>query len=162
MERNRTDIMSNNNKGDNLNREFRKFDVDLYNEDNYKEELDNDDSSSKLDINQINNLLSSNKNVDALKLFLTSSPTSSKDPGSKKTVRELAVRILMGVKTTQMESAVSQLDKDSLDTLLKFIYAGFESPSEGSSGHLLAWHDKVFSVTGAGGVIRVLADKRKA
>ena len=47
--------MSNNNKGDNLNREFRKFDVDLYNEDNYKEELDNEDSSSKLDINQINN-----------------------------------------------------------------------------------------------------------
>ena len=149
-------------KGDNLNRAFRTVDVDLYSEDNYKEEIDNEDNSSKLDTNQINNLMNSNKNVEALKLFLESTPTGIKDPVAKKSVREMSVRILMAIKVSQMEAAVKELDKDSLDTLMKFIYAGFENPSEGSSGHLLAWHEKVFNVTGAGGVIRVLSDKKKA
>ena len=68
----------------------------------------------------------------------------------------------MAIKTAQMDGAISQLDQDSLDVLMKFIYAGFESPYEGSSGPLLVWHEKVFSATGIGSVVRVLADKRKA
>ena len=153
--------MSNKNKTDNLNRAFRTVDVDKYNEDNYQEEPD-EEPSSTIDTNQINSLLSSNKNVDALKLFLSSSPTLIKDPAAKKATRDLAVRILLAVKVNQMEDAVKQLDTDSLDVLMKFIYAGFESPSEGSSQHLLAWHEKVFNSTGVGSIVRVLADKRKA
>ena len=149
-------------KTDNIDRAFRTVDVDLYNEDNYQEEQEAEDTSSAFDTAQITSLLNSNKNVEALKLFLSSSPAGLKDSGMKQSARDLAVRILMGVKVSQIEAAVKELDKDSLDTLMKFIYAGFENPSEGSSGHLLAWHEKVFSVTGAGGVIRVLSDKKKA
>ena len=76
------------NKKDNIDRAFRTVDVDLYNEDNYKEENDGDDAAI-IDANQINSLLSSNKNVDALKLFLSSSPTGVKDPASKKAARDL-------------------------------------------------------------------------
>ena len=80
----------------------------------------------------------------------------------KQSARDLAVRILMGVKVAQIEAAVKELDKDSLDTLMKFIYAGFENPNEGSSAHLLVWHEKVFAATGLGSIVRVLADKRRA
>ena len=149
-------------KTDNINRAFRTVDVDLYNEDNYQEELDNEETSTSLDTNEINSLLNSNKGVEALKLFLASSPTGLKDESSKKSTRELAVRIMMAVRVAQIEEAVAQLDKDSLDVLMKFIYAGFESPNEGSSAHLLAWHEKVFSSTGVGAIVRVLADKRRA
>lgn len=149
-------------KKDNIDRAFRTVDVDLYNEDNYKEEVDADDSSSVFDTNEINSLLNSNKNVEALKLFLSSSPTGVKDPAAKKATRDLAFRILLAIKQSQIDEAVKQLDKDSLEILMKFIYAGFESPHEGSSGHLLTWHEKVFSATGAGAIVRVLADKRKA
>ena len=144
------------------NRAFRTVDVDLYNEDNYKEEIDTGVTSDALDFNQLNSLLNSNKNVEALKQFLSSSPAGIKEPETKSKIRELAQRILLAVKKEEMEAAVAQMDKDSLDVLMKFIYAGFESPVEGSSGHLLVWHDKVFSASGVGSVVRVLADKRKA
>ena len=135
---------------------FRLVDVDKYNDDNYQEEPDKEPFST-IDTNQINLLLSANKNVDALKLFLSSTPTLE-----KKANKKLAVKILLAVTVNQMEDAVKQLDTDSLDVLMKFIYAGFESPSEGSSQHLLAWHEKVFNSTGVGSIVRVLADKRKA
>ena len=134
----------------------------VLNEDNYKEEIDTGVTSDALDFNQLNSLLNSNKNVEALKQFLSSSPAGIKEPETKSKIRELAQRILLAVKKEEMEAAVAQMDKDSLDVLMKFIYAGFESPVEGSSGHLLVWHDKVFSASGVGSVVRVLADKRKA
>ena len=144
------------------NRAFRTVDVDLYNEDNYKEEADTEVSTEALDFNQLNSLLNSNKNVEALKLFLAGSPVGIKDPDTKSKVRDLAQRILLAVKKEEMEAVVSKMDKDTLDVLMKFIYAGFERPVEGSSGHLLVWHDKVFSASGVGSVVRVLSDKRKA
>ena len=144
------------------NRAFRTVDVDLYNEDNYKEEADTEVSTEALDFSQLNSLLNSNKNVEALKLLLAGSPVGIKDPDTKSKVRDLAQRILLAVKKEEMEPAVSKMDKDTLDVLMKFIYAGFERPVEGSSGHLLVWHDKVFSASGLGSVVRVLSDKRKA
>ena len=144
------------------NRAFRTVDVDLYNEDNYKEEVDTEQTTDALDFNQLNSLLNSNKNVEALKQFLSSSPAGVKDPETKTKIRDLAQRILLAVKKEEMEAAVSKMDKDTLDVLMKFIYAGFENPNEGSSGHLLVWHEKVFAATGVGSIVRVLADKRRA
>merc|ERR1711910_54927 len=114
-------------------RAFRTVDVDLYNEDNYKEELDNEVDTGTTDNNQINSLLNANKNVEALKIFLAGSPLARKDPEAKVASLDLAVRILMSIKVGQIEQAVSELDSDSRDVLMKFIYKGFETPSDGSS-----------------------------
>merc|ERR1711915_923554 len=143
-------------------RAFRTVDVNLYSEDNYKEEIDNEADTGSTDVNQINSLLNSNKNVDALKLFLSSSPLGKKDPNAKKTTLELAVRNMMAIKQNQIEDAVKGLDNDSRDVLMKFVYKGFEIPSKDSSAHLLLWHEKIFNVTGVGSVVRVLTDKRRA
>ena len=67
----------------------------------------------------------------------------------------------MSIKSAQMEEAVNTLDHELLDVLMKYIYRGFEFPSEGSSGHLLAWHEKVHAVAGVGCVVRVLTDKKR-
>lgn len=144
-----------------LERAFRTVDVDLYNEDNYKEEADEAISDS-VDTDQVNSLLGSNKNVDALKTFLSGSPDAAKDPAVKKNYLDLAVRILMAIKQSEMEKAVAGLEDDTRDVLMKFIYRGFEMPMEGSSAQLLVWHEKLFSATGVGSVVRVLTDKRKA
>jgi actin related protein 2/3 complex subunit 5 len=73
----------------------------------------------------------------------------------------VVMRVLMSVKSSQMEEAVNSLDRDLLDILMKYIYKGFETPSEGSSGHLLAWHEKVHAVAGVGCIVRVLTDKKR-
>jgi hypothetical protein len=36
-----------------------------------------------------------------------------------------------------VEGIVAHLDTDQKDQLMKYIYRGFESPSEGSSAHLV-------------------------
>merc|ERR1712215_278213 len=143
-------------------RAFRTVDVDLYNEDNYKEELDTEIDTGTIDNNQINSLLNANKNVEALKVFLAGSPLTRKDPDAKVASLYLAVRILMSIKVSQIEQAVSELDIDSMDVLMKFIYKAFEVPRDGSSGRLLIWHEKIFDVTGVGSVVRVLTDKKRA
>ncbi len=54
------------------------------------------------------------------------------------------LRVLLSVKqSSQVEAAVKQLDNDQRDVLMKYIYRGFETPTEGSSAHLLLWHEKV-------------------
>ena len=49
----------------------------------------------------------------------------------------------MSFKSSDIEYAVRSLDQNHLDTLMKYIYRGFEFPSEGSSAQLLTWHEKV-------------------
>jgi len=53
------------------------------------------------------------------------------------------MRVLLAFKSSDIESAVQTLDQNRLDTLMKYIYRGFEFPSEGSSAQLLTWHEKV-------------------
>lgn len=71
----------------------------------------------------------------------------------------LTMKVLLSIKSSQIEDAVNSLDKDLIDVLMKYVYKGFETPSEGSSGHLLLWHEKAFAVGGVGSIVRVLTDR---
>lgn len=74
----------------------------------------------------------------------------------------LTMKVLLNVKASQVEEVVSALDPDLVDVLMKYVYKGFESPSEGSSGHLLVWHEKAFAAGGLGSIVRVLTDSKRA
>ena len=75
---------------------------------------------------------------------------------------QLVLKVLLTIKNAeQVKAAVKQLDNDQKDVLMKYIYRGFEIPSEGSSAHLLLWHEKVFEEAGVGSIVRVLADRKK-
>ena len=74
----------------------------------------------------------------------------------------LVMRVLLSIKSANaVDSAVKKLDSDQRDVLMKYIYRGFENPSEGSSAHLLLWHEKVFEEAGVGSIVRVLTDRKK-
>lgn len=60
-----------------------------------------------------------------------------------------------------MDQIIFQLDSTQLDVLMKYIYRGFERPSENSSAVLLQWHEKVFNVAGVGCIVRVLTDRKR-
>lgn len=72
------------------------------------------------------------------------------------------MKVLLFIKGPQIEEAVNALDRDLVDVLMKYIYRGFETPSEGSSGHLLLWHERAYAVGGVGSIVRVLTDSKKA
>ena len=74
----------------------------------------------------------------------------------------LVLKVLLFIKGSQIEEAVNGLDHDLIDILMKYIYRGFETPSEGSSGHLLLWHEKAFAIGGLGSIVRVLTDTKRA
>lgn len=73
----------------------------------------------------------------------------------------VTLRVMLSIKPSQIEEIVNSLDSNLLDTLMKYVYKGFESPSEGSSGLLLLWHEKIYNISGVGCIVRVLSDTRR-
>uniref|UniRef100_A0A182VUC2 Actin-related protein 2/3 complex subunit 5 n=1 Tax=Anopheles minimus TaxID=112268 RepID=A0A182VUC2_9DIPT len=119
---------------------FRKIDVDQYNEDNFKED-DADQASSGM----------------------INAPLMCKNQQVKDNALSLTLRVLLSIKSSQIDAAIESLEDPELcDVLMKYIYRGFEIPSEGSSGHLLTWHEKVFAKGGVGSIVRVLSDSARA
>lgn len=59
----------------------------------------------------------------------------------------LVVRVLSSFKSSDIEKAVASLDRAGVDLLMKYIYRGFERPSDNSSAVLLQWHEKVGTVS---------------
>lgn len=57
--------------------------------------------------------------------------------------QEVVLRVLTSFKGSEIEPAVNSLDRNGIDLLMKYIYKGFEKPSENSSAILLQWHEKV-------------------
>ena len=71
----------------------------------------------------------------------------------------MVLRTLMTIRQNQVEAVLARLDGD---LLMKYVYRGFESPSDGRSAHLLFWHDKIFELTGSmGSIVRVLSDRKR-
>ncbi|XP_066157517.1 actin-related protein 2/3 complex subunit 5-C [Euwallacea fornicatus] len=141
---------------------FRKIDVDQYCEDNYKEDEVDQVGPHGPDENEVKNLLQKGKLIDALKVVLINAPLGSKNQQIKENALNLTLRVLLSIKPSQIEEAVGSLEEEQLDVLMKYVYKGFENPSEGSSGHLLVWHEKVYNVAGVGCIVRVLSDTRRA
>ncbi|KAL3218070.1 hypothetical protein MRX96_006050 [Rhipicephalus microplus] len=144
---------------------FRKIDIDQYNEDNYKEEEGLDAQSPPAGPDeqelQCSSTFITGRTVDALKIILKTAPIGSKCQSVKDAANALAMRVLLAVKASEMEQAVRALDPEAVDVLMKYIYRGFESPSEGSSGHLLAWHEKAYAAGGIGSIVRVMTDRKR-
>ena len=74
---------------------------------------------------------------------------------------QLVFRVLTSVKQNQVEGIVKTLDNDHKDLLMKYIYRGFENPTDNSSAQLLFWHEKVFDEADVGSIVRVLTDRKR-
>ncbi|KAG8512845.1 Actin-related protein 2/3 complex subunit 5-like protein, partial [Galemys pyrenaicus] len=54
----------------------------------------------------------------------------------------VVLKVLTNFKSSEIEQAVQSLDRNGIDLLMKYIYKGFEKPTENSSAVLLQWHEK--------------------
>ncbi|CAK1603200.1 unnamed protein product [Parnassius mnemosyne] len=138
---------------------FRKIDIDQYNEDNFKEDEAESSGPTGPDEGEICALLNQGRSIEALKLVLNNAPIGSTNQQVKDNALAVTLKVLLAIKSAQIEEAVGNLSRDDIDILMKYIYRGFEYPSEGSSGHLLLWHEKAYNVGGSGCIVRVLSDR---
>ncbi|KAG7487549.1 hypothetical protein MATL_G00024860 [Megalops atlanticus] len=126
---------------------FRKVDVDEYDENKFVDEEDGGE-------NQLGNLM------EALQAVLKNPPINTKNQNVKDRAEGLVLKVLTAFKSSDIEKAVQSLDKNGVDLLMKYIYKGFEKPSENSSAVLLQWHEKALSAGGVGSIVRVLTARK--
>ncbi|KAF7694359.1 hypothetical protein HF521_008112 [Silurus meridionalis] len=126
---------------------FRKVDVDEYDENKFVDEEDGAE-------NQLGNL------TEALKAVLKNPPINTKNQNVKDRAEGLVLKVLSAFKASDIEKGVQSLDKNGVDLLMKYIYKGFEQPSENSSAILLQWHEKALSAGGVGCIVRVLTARK--
>ncbi|NWX18152.1 ARP5L protein, partial [Aegotheles bennettii] len=100
---------------------------------------------------------------EALRAFhtaLRSSPLHAKSQAAKEQAQGTMLRVLTSFKSSEIEQAVNSLDRNGVDLLMKYIYKGFEKPTENSSAILLQWHEKALAVGGLGSIVRVLTARK--
>ncbi|NXJ40625.1 ARP5L protein, partial [Ciconia maguari] len=74
---------------------------------------------------------------------IRSSPVNTKNQAMKEQAQGTMLKVLTSFKSSEIEQAVNSLDRNGVDLLMKYIYKGFEKPTENSSAILLQWHEKV-------------------
>ncbi|GFO09561.1 actin-related protein 2/3 complex subunit 5 [Plakobranchus ocellatus] len=104
--------------------------------------------------------VSTDKYQEALLLVLQNAPIGSKNQAVKDRATSLLMRVLTSFKG-DIDQCVKSLDGKNVDMLMKYIYRGFEMPTENSSAVLLTWHQKVFAVGGLGSIMRVMTDRKR-
>uniref|UniRef100_A0A3B5LE36 Actin-related protein 2/3 complex subunit 5 n=1 Tax=Xiphophorus couchianus TaxID=32473 RepID=A0A3B5LE36_9TELE len=126
---------------------FRKVDVDEYDENKFVDEEDGGENQGGPDEAEVDSLLRQYPlrrfNDFALHAVLKNPPINTKNQNAKERAELLVVKVLSSFKSSDIEKAVGSLDKAGVDLLMKYIYRGFEKPSDNSSAVLLQWHEKV-------------------
>ncbi|KPP60020.1 hypothetical protein Z043_122011 [Scleropages formosus] len=79
----------------------------------------------------------------AFHVALRNPPINTKNPAIKERAQAIVLKVLTSFRSSEIEQAVRSLDRNGVDLLMKYIYRGFEKPSENSSAILLQWHEKV-------------------
>lgn len=138
---------------------FRKVDVDEYDENKFVDEEDGGDGQAGPDEGEVDSCLPQGNMTAALKS--PPPPTiNTKSQAVKDCAGSYVLKVLISFKANDIEKAVQSLDKNGVDLLMKYIYKGFESPSDNSSAVLLQWHEKALAEGGVGSIVRVLTARK--
>ncbi|KAI0270696.1 arp2/3 complex subunit [Gloeopeniophorella convolvens] len=150
---------------------FRKIDIDLYDEDVLLEsELYDPDqrepaqvvADAKAKATSVRTSLSKGDITGALVTALESPPYGANVEEAKNLTLQTVVTILNSTKATDIPNVVKSLPPDAQDTLMKYVYKGMGMPGWGdvSGSVLLGWHEKLTEVAGTGCIVRAMTDRR--
>ncbi|KAM8931087.1 actin-related protein 2/3 complex subunit 5 [Pelodytes ibericus] len=139
---------------------FRKVDVDEYDENKFVDEEEAAEGQQGPDEVEVDGAIRGGNMMGALQAALKNPPINTKNQSAKDRAESLVLKVLISFKASEIEKAVQSLDKNGVDLLMKYIYKGFESPSDNSSAVLLQWHEKALAVGGVGSIVRVLTARK--
>jgi len=150
---------------------FRKIDIDLYDEDALVEtELydpgPRDPAHVLNEVKQkagaVRSALSKGDTVGALTFVLEDPPYGPGVDEAKNLNLQTLVSILNSTKSAEVPGVLKSLSPDAQDTLMKYLYKGMAMPGWGdvSGSVLLVWHEKLTEIAGTGCIVRVMTDRR--
>ncbi|XP_061119653.1 actin-related protein 2/3 complex subunit 5-like protein isoform X2 [Conger conger] len=142
-----------------LSSRFRKVDIDEYDENKFVDDQEDASEQQGPDATEIDSLIRQGDVMSAFHMALRNPPIHAKNPAVKR-AQATVLRVLTSFRGGEIEPAVRSLDRNGVDLLMKYIYRGFEKPSENSSAILLQWHEKAFAVGGLGSIVRVLTARK--
>ncbi|XP_066189084.1 actin-related protein 2/3 complex subunit 5-like protein isoform X2 [Sylvia atricapilla] len=149
-----------------LSSRFRRLDIDQYDENRFVEEPEEAAAAEPDASPEVEALLRQyplGRGSEALRAFHTairSSPGNTRNAAMKEQAQGTMLKVLTSFKSSEIEQAVNSLDRNGVDLLMKYIYKGFEKPTENSSAILLQWHEKALAVGGLGSIVRVLTARK--
>uniref|UniRef100_A0A8D2G5F1 Actin-related protein 2/3 complex subunit 5 n=1 Tax=Theropithecus gelada TaxID=9565 RepID=A0A8D2G5F1_THEGE len=135
-----------------LSSRFRRVDIDEFDENKFVDEQEEAAAAAAEpgpDPSEVDGLLRQYPSLtrrDMLRAFhaaLRNSPVNTKNQAVKERAQGVVLKVLTNFKSSEIEQAVQSLDRNGVDLLMKYIYKGFEKPTENSSAVLLQWHEKV-------------------
>ncbi|XP_051950443.1 actin-related protein 2/3 complex subunit 5-like protein [Xyrauchen texanus] len=139
---------------------FRGVDIDEFDENKFVDDQDEAAEQQGPDASEVDKLIRQGDMMTAFHIALRNPPINSKNPAVKERAQAVVLQVLTAFKSSDIEPAVKSLDKNGVDLLMKYIYRGFEKPSDNSSAILLQWHEKAFAVGGLGSIVRVLTARK--
>lgn len=143
-----------------LSSRFRGVDIDEYDENKFVDDQEESSEQQGPDAAEVDNLIRQGDMMAAFHMALRNPPINSKNAAVKERAQAVVLKVLTSFKSSEIEPAVKSLDRNGVDLLMKYIYRGFEKPSDNSSAVLLQWHEKAFAVGGVGCIMRVLTARK--
>ncbi|XP_025945613.1 actin-related protein 2/3 complex subunit 5-like protein [Apteryx rowi] len=140
-----------------LSSRFRRLDIDAYDENRFVEEPEEAAAAEPDAGPEVEALL---RQLQAFHTAIRNSPVNTKNQAMKEQAQGTMLKVLTSFKSSEIEQAVNSLDRNGIDLLMKYIYKGFEKPTENSSAILLQWHEKALAVGGLGSIVRVLTARK--
>jgi len=150
---------------------FRKIDIDIYDEDVLQEseiyEADPRDPAQVLNEAKqkqaaVRSSLARSDIAGALRTVLQDAPYGLGADEAKNVTLQTLLTILNSSKSTEISGAIKQLSQDDQDTLMKYLYKGMAMPGWGdiSGSVVLGWHEKLTEIAGTGCIVRTMTDRR--
>ncbi|KAM3725362.1 Actin-related protein 2/3 complex subunit [Dirofilaria immitis] len=143
------------------NTSYRKLDVDAFDPEKFVDCEDVETPGIGPDERLVNQLLQSAKLQEALKASLSNPPLKCKNQAIKDRTTALVTKVLMNVKTADIEGIVKSLTDEEVNLLMKFIYKAMDTQADNvTCQYLLSWHAQILARGGYGAIIRVFCDRQ--